>query len=76
MIKQRGGMLAKGRLLGIQFLGLMTDGRYLTAAAKANRQAQRIRAAFEEKGIPFMIPSPTNQQFPVLTDGQLAALAP
>ena len=76
MIKQRGGMLAKGRLLGIQFLGLMTDGRYLTAAAKANRQAQRIRAAFEQKGIPFMIPSPTNQQFPVLTDGQLAALAP
>ena len=76
MIKQRGGMMAKGRLLGIQFLGLMTDGRYLTAAAKANRQAQRIRAAFEQKGIPFMIPSPTNQQFPVLTDGQLAALAP
>ena len=76
MIKQRGGMMAKGRLLGIQFLGLMTEGRYLTAAAKANRQAQRIRTAFDQKGIPFMIPSPTNQQFPVLTDGQLAALAP
>ena len=76
MIKQRGGMLAKGRMLGLQFIGLMEDGRYLTAAAKANRQAQTIRAAFEERGIPFLIPSPTNQQFPILTDGQLEALAP
>ena len=76
MIKQRGGMMAKGRMLGLQFIGLMEEGRYLSAAKKANRQALAIRAAFEEKGIPFLIPSPTNQQFPVLTDGQLAALAP
>ena len=76
MIKQRGGMLAKGRMLGLQFIGLMEEGRYLSAARKANRQALAIRAAFEEKGISFLIPSPTNQQFPVLTDKQLAALAP
>ena len=76
MIKQRGGMLAKGRMLGLQFIGLMEEGRYLSAAKKANRQALAIRAAFEEKGISFLIPSPTNQQFPVLTDKQLAALAP
>ena len=76
MIKQRGGMLAKGRLLGLQFIGLMEEGRYLTAAEKANRQAGRIREAFEKKGIPFLIPSPTNQQFPVLTEEQLNKLAP
>ena len=76
MIKQRGGMLAKGRMLGLQFIGLMEEGRYLSAAKKANRQALAIRAALEEKGISFLIPSPTNQQFPVLTDRQLAALAP
>ena len=76
MIKQRGGMLAKGRMLGLQFIGLMEEGRYLSAARKANRQALAIRAALEEKGISFLIPSPTNQQFPVLTDKQLAALAP
>jgi threonine aldolase len=76
MIKQRGGMLAKGRLLGLQFIGLFENNRYLTAAEKANGQAMRIRQAFEKKGIPFLIPSPTNQQFPILTDGQLAALAP
>ncbi len=76
MIKQRGGMLAKGRMLGLQFIGLMEEGRYLSAAHKANRQALAIRAALEEKGISFLIPSPTNQQFPVLTDKQLAALAP
>ena len=76
MIKQRGGMLAKGRMLGLQFIGLMEEGRYLSAARKANRQALAIRAALEEKGISFLIPSPTNQQFPILTDKQLAALAP
>ena len=76
MIKQRGGMLAKGRMLGLQFIGLMEEGRYLSAAKKANRQALAIRAALEEKGISFLIPSPTNQQFPILTDKQLAALAP
>ena len=76
MIKQRGGMLAKGRMLGLQFIGLMEEGRYLSAARKANHQALAIRAALEEKGISFLIPSPTNQQFPILTDKQLAALAP
>ena len=76
MIKQRGGMLAKGRLLGLQFIGLMENGRYMTAARRAVEQALRIRAALEEKGIPCLISSPTNQQFPILTEKQLAALAP
>lgn len=74
MIKQRGGMLAKGRLLGIQFSTLMKDGLYFTIAKKAVDQAMRIRAALMEKGIPLRIDSPTNQLFPVLTDDQLDAI--
>lgn len=75
MIKQRGGMLAKGRLLGVQFEALMKDGLYFTIAGKAVAQALRIRHALEEKGIRFLCASPTNQQFPVLTNAQAAQLA-
>ena len=74
-IKQGGGMLAKGRLLGLQFATLLEDDLYFTLAAHANRMAERIHAAFEEKGIPFLVDSPTNQQFPILTDAQLDILS-
>ncbi len=75
MIKQRGGMLAKGRLLGIQFVALMEDGLYFSIARKAVAQALRIREALVNKGIPLFIDSPTNQQFPVFTKEQLAVLS-
>lgn len=68
MIKQRGGMLAKGRLLGIQFNTLFTDDLYWKLAKQANRLALRIRKAFLEKGYPLLMDSWTNQQFPVLPD--------
>lgn len=74
-IKQGGGMLAKGRLLGIQFATLMEDDLYFTIAAHANRMAERIHSAFEAKGIRFLVDSPTNQQFPILTEQQHALLA-
>lgn len=74
IMKQGGGMLAKGRLLGIQYETLFTDGLYFTLATHANEQATRIREAFRRKGIPFLIDSPTNQLFPVLTEAQHAAL--
>ena len=73
-IKQHGGMLAKGRLLGLQFLALLDgeDGSgcspYFTMAAEADRQALEIRKAFTEKGIGLLHDSPTNQQFFVLPD--------
>ena len=73
-IKQRGGMLAKGRLLGIQFETLMENGLYFDIAGRAVQQALRIRDALSEQGIPFTCPSPTNQQFPILTDAQAEAL--
>lgn len=68
MIKQHGGMLAKGRLLGIQFDTLFTDDLYWKLAKQANRLALRIRKAFLEKGYPLLMDSWTNQQFPVLPD--------
>ena len=75
MIKRHGGMLAKGRLLGIQFETLFEDGLYYRIAGHAIRQAMRLRQAFAEKGIPFLAESMTNQQFPILTRAQQAALA-
>lgn len=68
LIKQHGGMLAKGRLLGMQFDTLLTDGLYFQIAKQADRMALHIRKAFLEKGYPLLVDSWTNQQFPVLPD--------
>lgn len=73
-IKMHGALLAKGRLLGIQFDTLFTNGLYLRISDNAIRMAMRVKALFAEKGIPFFIDSPTNQQFPILTSSQMAAL--
>ena len=70
MIKQRGAMLAKGRLLGIQFETLFEDGLYMKIAAHADKLAMRIQDALTEKGIPLWGRSPTNQIFPILRDDQ------
>lgn len=75
MEKQKGAMLAKGRLLGLQFDALFTDGLYLEISRHAVRLAEKIRNAFEEKGIPLYYDSPTNQQFPILTKEQAEKLA-
>ncbi|MBR4081526.1 MAG: aminotransferase class I/II-fold pyridoxal phosphate-dependent enzyme [Clostridia bacterium] len=74
MIKQRGGMLAKGRLLGIQFETLMENGLYFDIARKTVAQAVRIREALVSKGYPLYIDSPTNQLFPIVTEEQLARI--
>ena len=73
-IKQHGAMLAKGRLLGIQFDTLLEEDRYWQIARKAVEQALRIKAAFAAKGCPFRYDSPSNQQFPILTQAQLEQL--
>ena len=70
MIKQKGGMLAKGRLLGLQFSALMEDGLYFELGKKAVDQAMRIRTALLERGFAFHVDSPTNQLFPIFTDEQ------
>lgn len=63
LIKQHGALLAKGRLLGVQFETLFSDGLYERLARHAVEQAQRIKQAFREKGYEVVIDSPTNQQF-------------
>ena len=73
-IKQRGGMLAKGRLLGIQFDVLFTDNLYFEISKKAVAQAKRIAAVCKEAGCAFFADSPTNQQFPVFPDAALEKL--
>ena len=70
-IKQGGGMLAKGRLLGVQFAALFEDDLYMDASRRAVRQAARIRHAFMAKHIGFLVDSPTNQVFPILTEAQV-----
>ena len=75
MIKQRGGMFAKGRLLGIQFDTLFTDGLYEAICGEAVKKAMTLREAFLAKGISMYGSSMTNQQFPILTDAQKEALA-
>ena len=75
VIKQRGAMLAKGRLLGIQYEALMEDGLYFRLGRHAVDQAMKLRAALQAKGIRLLVDSPTNQQFPVLPDAQLEKLA-
>ena len=64
-IKQRGAMLAKGRLLGVQFQALLEDGLYFEIARHANELAYRLRDGIAALGYPFPVPSPSNQQFPV-----------
>lgn len=68
MIKQCGGMLAKGRLVGIQFAELLRDGLYFDIAKYADDLAMRIKKAFTQKGYKFLVDSCTNQQFVILPD--------
>ena len=70
MEKQKGAMLAKGRLLGLQFDALFTDGLYYRVSDHAVSLAKKIRTALEEKGIELLYDSPTNQQFPIVTKEQ------
>lgn len=75
IIKQHGGMLAKGRLLGLQFDELFSDGSYYEIGRNEVRLAQKIADAFKKKGIELYYDSPTNQIFPVLSDEQIMKLS-
>ena len=75
LIKQHGGMLAKGRLLGVQFGVLMENDLYEQIAAQADRLADRLRAALHALDVPFLVESTTNQLFPILPDTVLEELA-
>lgn len=71
MIKQKGGMLAKGRLLGLQFLALLEDGLYMEISRYADELAEELREAFHKAGVSFLVENTTNQLFPILPDSVL-----
>ena len=71
-IKKRGALLAKGRLLGVQFDALFTNDLYLEISKHAMRMAERLKEMIREAGLPFYLDSPTNQQFIIMEDEKLA----
>ena len=73
-MKRSGAMLAKGRLLGVQFAAAMAHDLWLDMGRHADTQAQRIAAALTDRNVPMYMPSPTNQIFPILSDAQIARL--
>ena len=75
IIKQHGGMLAKGRLLGVQFDTLFTDDLYYKISAHADAMADRLRDTLAEIGAPLLVPGTTNQVFAILPDKALEELA-
>lgn len=73
-IKQHGALLAKGRLLGVQFERLFTDGLYLEICKNAITAAGQLKAVLHKHDIPFYLESPTNQQFVILENEQFERL--
>lgn len=75
LIKQHGALLAKGRLLGVQFATLFTDNLYINIARHAVHMAQKLKKAFIRRGYEVYIDSPTNQQFFRLPNSEIDRLA-
>ena len=73
-IKQHGGLLAKGRLLGVQFDTLFTDGLYFEISKNAIDQSEKLKKLLADKGYRFHLDSPTNQQFIIVENGKLEEL--
>ena len=73
--KQCGAIMAKGRLLGVQFGAAFTDDLYTRICAKGTQQALKIKQALLDCGFKFVTDSPTNQQFVIMTPAQFAKLS-
>ncbi len=74
-LKQHGAMLAKGRLLGLQFADLFRDGLWFQLARHANQQASVLQQGLLDRGVRLMVESPTNQLFPILPKSQIETLS-
>ena len=74
LIKQKGAMLAKGRLLGVQFAALMENDLYFEIAKRADSLADRLREKFTQLGYGFFMENTTNQLFPILPTAVREAL--
>ena len=75
MKKQNGALLAKGRLLGIQFDTLFTDDLYFKISRHAIDMAERLKEIMNKAGVPFFLESPTNQQFVIMDNARIEKLA-
>lgn len=75
LIKQRGAMMAKGFILGIQFEALFEDGLFFKLASHANEMAENLADIIREFGIPFYAEPYTNQVFPIFSNELLGKLA-
>jgi threonine aldolase len=73
-MKQKGALLAKGRLLGIQFLELFRDNLFFDLAIHANKMAEMLREELSNSNIQFLTQSPSNQIFPILPDALISEL--
>lgn len=73
--KQHGAMLAKGRLTGVQFEALFTDDLYFEISKNAIDRAEELKSLFASRGYEFFLDSPTNQQFIILTNEQMAKIS-
>ncbi|MBQ8680471.1 MAG: low specificity L-threonine aldolase [Treponema sp.] len=74
LVKKHGALLAKGRLLGIQFDTLFTDDLYFKICRNAIDRAEELKSIFREKGYKFYLDSPTNQQFVILENSKMTEL--
>ncbi len=75
LIKKRGALLAKGRLLGVQFDTLFTDNLYFEISKHAIDMAEELKKLFKSKNIKFFLESPTNQQFIILENKKAEELS-
>jgi threonine aldolase len=74
-MKQQGAMLAKGRLLGVQFGAVLENGLYVKLAQQAAQAAGRLAEGLAALGVPMLIDSPSNQIFPILSNDTIGTLA-
>ncbi|HFI0186774.1 TPA: low specificity L-threonine aldolase [Streptococcus suis] len=75
LVKQHGALLAKGRVVGVQFDRLFTDDLYLELGRHAIAMAEQLIEILEEKGFQFHLKSPTNQQFVIVKNEELPKLS-
>ncbi len=73
-IKQRGGLLAKGRLLGLQFTELFTAGLFFELTRHANAMAEKLSVAITKSGYVLAAPTESNQIFPLLPNTMIKIL--
>ena len=73
-VKQHGALLAKGRVCGVQFDALFTDGLYFSLSKNAIDMAEKLKTLLREKGYTFFLETETNQQFVIVDDGKLKEL--